>query len=321
MGVENRSFALGAAAGAAAGAAVAYYVLTKRRGVARPAARIRHTVLVTLKPDTPDAAVDAMLTALNDMPNHIPSILRLEIGRQIAAVDDGRNASIGGVVEFADEASYKAYAKDPHHVAVLTEFVKPHLAAGGRAALQIAVAAAAADDWAPQKYTGGGGLTRSGRRRICFEMRFDPARLAEYKRHHEHVWREMQAALVRCGWRESFFSGVFFKSRPRPPRARADANANAGTRSSAAPTATRSGSSRRTAARRSRRASPRWTRSRSTPSGSSRCSPSPRTASRRTRPRCRWTTTSTSARTASARGGLRFFFKGGAARLASRAPS
>ena len=53
---------------------------------------------------------------------------------------------------------------------------------------------------APQKFTGGGGLTAAGRRRICFEMRFNADRLDEYKRRHEAVWPEMQRALVRCGW-------------------------------------------------------------------------------------------------------------------------
>lgn len=33
-------------------------------------------------------------------------------------------------------------------------------------------------------------------------MRFDPSRLAEYKRRHEGVWFEMQTALARSGWRE-----------------------------------------------------------------------------------------------------------------------
>lgn len=53
----------------------------------------------------------------------------------------------------------------------------------------------------PQRYTGGRGLTAAGRRRVCFEMRFDPDRLDEYVKRHEAVWPEMQDALKRCGWR------------------------------------------------------------------------------------------------------------------------
>ena len=53
----------------------------------------------------------------------------------------------------------------------------------------------------PQRYTGGRGLTAAGRRRVCFEMRFDPDRLDEYVQRHEAVWPELQDALKRCGWR------------------------------------------------------------------------------------------------------------------------
>jgi len=56
--------------------------------------------------------------------------------------------------------------------------------------------------WRAQSYTGGGGRTARGRKRVAFTMRFDAAKLAEYKRRHELVWLDMQEALVRCGWRE-----------------------------------------------------------------------------------------------------------------------
>ena len=74
--------------------------------------------------------------------------------------------------------------------------------AGGRAALQTAV-----DDWTPQAWTGPA-RTRNGRRRVAFEMRFDPSKLAEYKRRHERIWPAMQEALVRNGWHAySLFCG------------------------------------------------------------------------------------------------------------------
>ena len=66
-------------------------------------------------------------------------MLRSWMGRFAdAAADDGRNASIGGLVEFASEADYRAYAKDPAHVAVIKDYILPHMAEGGRAALQTA---------------------------------------------------------------------------------------------------------------------------------------------------------------------------------------
>ena len=46
---------------------------------------------------------------------------------------------LGGIVDFASEDDYKAYAKDPVHLGVLKEFVIPHLFVGGRTALQTAL--------------------------------------------------------------------------------------------------------------------------------------------------------------------------------------
>ena len=52
----------------------------------------------------------------------------------------------------------------------------------------------------PETFTGGGGLTRAGHRRVCFTMQFTPSRLDEYLKDHEAIWPEMQQALVECGW-------------------------------------------------------------------------------------------------------------------------
>eukprot|EP00966_Prymnesium_polylepis_P304852 7043328-Prymnesium_polylepis.2 len=72
-------------------------------------------------------------------------------------------------------------------------------------------------EWVPQAFTGGGRRTRCGRRRVCFQLQFDPARLDEYLKDHESVWPEMQQALVDCGWhnyslfyrRDGFAVGYF----------------------------------------------------------------------------------------------------------------
>ena len=194
---------LALAAAAAAGALVATLLARRRRRTHAPS-RVRHMVLVELKPGTPSDAVDAMLAALRRLPARIPTILRIEVGRQVASLDDGRNASIGGLVEFASEGDYRAYAKHEAHIAVIKDYILPHMVAGGRAALQTSVAD---DGWAPQAWTGPA-RTKNGRRRVAFEMRFDQKRLAEYKRRHERVWPAMQEALVRTGWHDySLFCG------------------------------------------------------------------------------------------------------------------
>ena len=125
------SKALAVAIGAASGAALTWLALRRK-------SHIRHIVLVKLKPETPDEAIAEILEKLAELPAKIPTILRMEIGRQRAAVDDGRNVTLGGVVEFATDADYVAYAKDEAHLGVIREYILPHIAAGGRTALQYA---------------------------------------------------------------------------------------------------------------------------------------------------------------------------------------
>lgn len=38
-------------------------------------------------------------------------------------------------------------------------------------------------------------------KRVGFQFKIRPDRLAEYKEHHKHVWPEMQQALQQAGWR------------------------------------------------------------------------------------------------------------------------
>lgn len=73
--------------------------------------------------------------------------------------------------------------------------------------------------WKPQEYTGGGGATRAGLRRICFQMGFETGELDQYLKDHEAVWPEMQRALADCGWhnyslfyREDGFAVGFFET-------------------------------------------------------------------------------------------------------------
>lgn len=51
-----------------------------------------------------------------------------------------------------------------------------------------------------QAFTGGGGTTLAGHKRIGFQLKFAPGRLDEYLKDHEKIWPEMQQALVETGW-------------------------------------------------------------------------------------------------------------------------
>ena len=59
-----------------------------------------------------------------------------------------------------------------------------------------------------QSYTGGGGTTRSGLKRCCFQMKFNTEELAQYLRDHEAVWPEMQQALEDCDWHRCYYTGA-----------------------------------------------------------------------------------------------------------------
>ena len=168
-----RAQAVAAVAGACAGVLVTLAVMQRRKKACKPkkkkpakVATLRHIVLVKLKPDTPDEAIEAMLAGLAELPKKIPTILRMEIGRQHAAVDDGRNVALGGVVEFAADADYEAYAKDDAHLAVIKELILPYIAEGGRTALQYDISGTPASK------------VRAGvpRAAATFERRLDDAR-------------------------------------------------------------------------------------------------------------------------------------------------
>ena len=153
------------AVGALVGAALAWFAHAKSKS----RRRIRHHVLIQLKPGSSDAVVDLILEHLRTLPAKIEQIKNMEarhahpptrqsihlssppsrfpfdrrvrllppqVGRQCAAIDDGRNVTLGGVVDFSCELDYQIYAKHAAHIAVIKEHILPHLAPGGRTAFQ-----------------------------------------------------------------------------------------------------------------------------------------------------------------------------------------
>ena len=97
---------------------------------------VTHTVVLKLKTDTSPAQISAIEDGLRALPSKIPQIKSYSVGAQLAAVDDGRNATLGLVATFASEADYQVYAGHPEHKAVIVEKIVPCIAPGGRAALQ-----------------------------------------------------------------------------------------------------------------------------------------------------------------------------------------
>lgn len=70
-----------------------------------------------------------------------------------------------------------------------TAAIRQALASGAAGAVPASAAAAseASQEWSPQAFTGGGGLTARGQRRQAFTLQFNPALLDEYLKDHESV--------------------------------------------------------------------------------------------------------------------------------------
>jgi hypothetical protein len=92
----------------------------------------RHIVLLTFTDEATDARLDDVVAALRGLPSAVPSIRSYQVGRD-AGLADG-NAGIGVVADFDDVDGYLLYRDHPAHVAVITELIRPVLAA--RSAIQ-----------------------------------------------------------------------------------------------------------------------------------------------------------------------------------------
>jgi hypothetical protein len=92
----------------------------------------RHIVLLTFSDEATDAHLDDIVVALRGLPAAVPSIRSYQVGRD-AGLADG-NAGIGVVADFDDVDGYLAYRDHPAHTDVITNRIRPMLAA--RTAIQ-----------------------------------------------------------------------------------------------------------------------------------------------------------------------------------------
>lgn len=86
-----------------------------------------HVGHLTLSPDTDGAQVEAILTGLLALPGQINGLVEAQVVRD-AGLSDG-NATLRFHMRFDSEASWRAYGSHPAHVAVVTDHIKPVLAA------------------------------------------------------------------------------------------------------------------------------------------------------------------------------------------------
>jgi Stress responsive A/B Barrel Domain len=88
---------------------------------------LRHVVLFTWTEDTDPATRDATVAALRRLPEEVGGMTSFAVGPDAGLVEG--NAHTALVADFPDAETFRAYATDPRHLAVIAEHVKPHLAA------------------------------------------------------------------------------------------------------------------------------------------------------------------------------------------------
>jgi hypothetical protein len=96
---------------------------------------LRHVVLFTWAEDTTAETRAATLAALRTLPEEVGGMTSFTVGPDVGITEG--NAHTALVADFPDEASYRAYATDERHLAVIAAHVRPHLA--GRCAVQYEV--------------------------------------------------------------------------------------------------------------------------------------------------------------------------------------
>jgi len=87
---------------------------------------LRHVVLLKFVDGTPPEKIDAIAASLRELPSHLPSIRRYELGRSLGLTDGAADLAI--VAEFDDEAGYALYRDDPAHQAIIATDILPIVA-------------------------------------------------------------------------------------------------------------------------------------------------------------------------------------------------
>jgi hypothetical protein len=96
---------------------------------------LRHVVLFTWSEATDEETRASIVAALGRLPEDVGGMTAFAVGPDAGLVEG--NAHTALVADFPDAEAFRSYAGDPRHLAVIAEFVKPHLA--GRTAVQYEV--------------------------------------------------------------------------------------------------------------------------------------------------------------------------------------
>lgn len=86
-----------------------------------------HVGHLSLSPDTIDEQVEAILAGLLGLPGRVDGLVEAQVVRD-AGLTEG-NATLRFHMRFESEDAWRAYGSHPAHVAVVTDHIKPALAA------------------------------------------------------------------------------------------------------------------------------------------------------------------------------------------------
>jgi stress responsive alpha/beta barrel protein len=87
----------------------------------------RHVVLIKWRDDAASSARVRARDEISALPSLIPEIREYRVGVDVGETDG--NFDLAVVADFDDARGYAVYRDHPAHVRVLTEFVRPILAA------------------------------------------------------------------------------------------------------------------------------------------------------------------------------------------------
>lgn len=93
---------------------------------------LRHVVTLTFRDDTPTERLDAIVTALRELPGAISEIENYEVGVD-AGLAEG-NSTLAIVGDFASVSDYEVYRDHPAHQAVINDLILEFIS--GRSAVQ-----------------------------------------------------------------------------------------------------------------------------------------------------------------------------------------
>jgi hypothetical protein len=99
---------------------------------------IRHVVLLKFTAESTPEQKNLVESKLKALPAQIPEIESYTVGQDLD-LDPGRNSDLSIVADFKSNEDYLVYASHAQHVGVITEFIKPILAPGGRTAIQFSL--------------------------------------------------------------------------------------------------------------------------------------------------------------------------------------